>query len=336
MSESVGPSPSLPDGDDAVARYAIQAAIIRAQAALLKRQEGMLRRVDLPGGVGLWSCRLRDEALDWSSNSFDIFGIPRGSALSRPRVLQMYEAASLKLLNVLRTKALSRLHSFEFDSEIVTPGGERRWLRTRAGIETRDGVPHRLFGTHQDVTADIARLAALHRSADLDPLTGLANRRAFERCFGEPEASGGPPTGALILIDLDGFKAINDVHGHVAGDACLKRAAARLARICKGADLVARLGGDEFAVLIPRPADPIALRALGTAIVAGLGRPFAHAGLLLKVGASVGIARAEADTTPGLFARADAALYAAKEAGRNTAVLDHDGAERPRAPRKPA
>ena len=80
----------------------------------------------------------------------------------------------------------------------------------------------------------------------------------------------------------------------------------------------------------------VVLRALGTAIVAGLGRPFAHAGLLLKVGASVGIARAEADTTPGLFARADAALYAAKESGRNTAVLDHDGAERPRAPRKPA
>ena len=322
MSESA--DPSLPSPDDADARIAIQAAIIRAQSALLKRQDGMLRQADLPGGVGLWSCRLRDEALEWSGNSFDIFGIPRGTRLYRPRILDLYEASSLRLLNALRSKALTCIQNFEFDSEIVTPGGERRWLRTRAGIETRAGVPVRLFGTHQDVTADIARLAELHRSADLDPLTGLANRRAFERGFGEADRGSGFPPGALILIDLDGFKAINDGFGHAAGDACLKRAAARLARICSGADLVARLGGDEFAVLVPPPAEPAALRALGAAIVAGLGRPFSHACLVLRVGASVGIARAEAGPTRDLFARADAALYAAKDSGRNTALLDEE------------
>lgn len=323
-----------PDGsDDALARLAIQAAIIRAQAALLQRQDGLLRQADLPGGVGLWSCRLRDEALEWSGNSYDLFGLPRGTRLHRPRILEMYEAASLRLLNVLRTKALARLQNFEFDSEIVTPQGERRWLRTRAGIETRAGVPVRLFGTHQDVTADIARLAELHRSADLDPLTGLPNRRAFERYFGEPKTCGCLPAGALILIDLDGFKAINDEHGHAAGDACLKRAAARLARICKGADLVSRLGGDEFAVLVPPPADPDALRTLGAAIVAGLGRPFGHGSLVLKVGASVGIARMEGGAAQDLFVRADAALYAAKGSGRNTAFLDHELAATLRAAR---
>ncbi len=71
---------------------------------------------------------------------------------------------------------------------------------------------------------DIVRLAELKRSADLDALTGLPNRRAFERRFREPEADGRVAPGALILIDLDGFKAINDEHGHAAGDACLKRA----------------------------------------------------------------------------------------------------------------
>lgn len=322
--------PSRPNDTDA-AHLAIQAAIIRAQAALLKRQDGLLRQADLPGGVGLWSCRLRDDELEWSGNSFDLFGIPRGAQLYRPRILELYEPASLRLLTVLRTRAIARNHSFEFDSEIVTPWGERRWLRTRAGVETRAGVAVRLFGTHQDMTADIERLAELHRSADLDPLTGLPNRRAFERCFREPEANGCLPAGALILIDLDGFKAINDRHGHAAGDACLRHAAARLAQVCKGVDLVARLGGDEFAVLVPPPADPAALRVLGNAIVAALGRPFACGALALKVGASVGIARADGGAPPDLFARADAALYAAKESGRNTAILDHEMVGPPRA-----
>ncbi|MGC5778084.1 diguanylate cyclase domain-containing protein [Methylobacterium sp. NFXW15] len=309
-------------GDKAAARLAIQSAIIRAQAALLTRQDGIIRQADLPGGAGLWSCRLWDDTLDWSGNSFDVFGLPRGSRLHRPRILDLYDDASRRLLQALRARAIARGAGFAVDTEIVTPRGERRWLRSRAGIEMRDGVPVRLFGTHQDVTMDIVRLAELKRSADLDALTGLPNRRAFERRFREPEADGRVAPGALILIDLDGFKAINDEHGHAAGDACLKRAGARLAQICASADLVARLGGDEFAVLMPPPAETSALRTLGTAIVAGLACPFPHGGLLLKVGASVGIARAGKGPHHDLFARADAALYAVKKTGRNAARID--------------
>lgn len=310
--------------DDAQACLAMQAAIIRAQAALLDRQSHLLSAVDLPGGVGFWSCRLRDEALDWSGNAFDIFGVGRGRPLHRPRILELYEPASRRLLDLVRSNAIARGAGFAFDCEIVTTGGERRWVRTRGRVESRDGVPFRISGTHQDVSADIARLADLSRKAELDPLTGLPNRRAFERCCQEPEAAGRTGPAALILVDLDGFKAVNDVHGHEAGDACLRVSAARLARICAGADLVARIGGDEFAVLIPEPTDPALLRALGAAIVAGLRRPFAYAGIALRIGASVGIALAKDRPARDLFTRADAALYAAKESGRNAALMDGD------------
>lgn len=313
--------------DDAQARLAVQAAIIRAQAALLDRQSGLLNQIDLPGGVGFWSCRLRDETLDWSGNAFDIFGIRRGRPLRRAQILDLYEPASRRLLDLVRSRAIARGAGFAFDTEIITPAGERRWVRTQGRVETRDGAPIRIYGTHQDVSADIARIADLSRKAELDPLTGLPNRRAFERCCYEPEVAGRSVPAALILVDLDGFKAVNDDHGHEAGDACLRISAARLARICTGAELVARIGGDEFAVLVSGPTDPAILSALGGAIVAGLGRPFGYGEVTLRIGASVGIALADTFAARDLFARADAALYAAKESGRNAAVIDGNGGE---------
>jgi diguanylate cyclase (GGDEF)-like protein len=313
----------MPDPDPAAA-LALHRAIIREQAGLLSRRERALAAA----GAGLWSCRLDDGALDWAGGVHDLFGIPRGATLHRPRILELYEPASRRLLEIVRDRAITRHGAFLLDTEI-SAGGRSRWIRIRAAVETAGGRPVRLSGTKQDVTEEIARLAELSRRADRDPLTGLANRRAFEAQF-----DAGPDLpGALILIDLDGFKPVNDVHGHTAGDLCIRRSAARLASVCRDAGLVARIGGDEFAVLLRGSADPAALAERGRCIVAALGRPIPYRGRVLRIGASVGIAAERATgLTPGnaaragtrtrLFGRADAALYAAKAAGGNTVRID--------------
>jgi diguanylate cyclase (GGDEF)-like protein len=161
------------------------------------------------------------------------------------------------------------------------------------------------------------KLRELEARADIDPLTDVFNRRGFERelkrAIAHVARYGG--SAALVYLDLDGFKAINDRHGHAAGDAVLKAVAAALVQRVRASDTVARLGGDEFALLLwnldARNAGTKA-EALETAIDA-LGVPFGAE--QLTVGVSAGVAMLDAGTEAAeAVVRADAAMYARKGA----------------------
>jgi diguanylate cyclase (GGDEF)-like protein/PAS domain S-box-containing protein len=162
-------------------------------------------------------------------------------------------------------------------------------------------------------------------TADHDALTGLANRRTFER-RAEALVQGLPVTvpAAILFIDLDHFKPVNDQGGHAAGDAMLVAVAAAITSAVRATDLVARLGGDEFAVLLERCNSTAALHtaehicaAVAAVVLPWQGRPF-------SVGASLGLACLSADTASlaEWLARADAACYAAKAAGRGVVRAD--------------
>ena len=131
--------------------------------------------------------------------------------------------------------------------------GSYVWLEEHAQVAERgrDGRPLRLVGVSADSTARKEAEAQLAHLALHDPLTGLPNRRglaeAIERAIARAQRSARPL--AILALDLDGFKAINDRHGHPAGDTALIEIAARLRRAIRRSDLVARLGGDEFAVI---------------------------------------------------------------------------------------
>ncbi len=129
--------------------------------------------------------------------------------------------------------------------------------------------------------------------------------------------------GACVLfIDLDRFKAVNDTHGHAAGDGVLRAAAARVRRQVRGKDLVAWLGGDEFAVLLIDLPDPTVLPALAEAITAAVSNPIAVVDTQVSGGASIGSARldAQAEEAAQVLASADAAMHEAKRAGRGQRV----------------
>jgi two-component system cell cycle response regulator len=168
-------------------------------------------------------------------------------------------------------------------------------------------------------------LEALRRLATRDELTGLANRREYDRILSEEEERArrfGHPL-ALVIVDLDRFKAVNDSHGHGAGDAVLREAARRVAASIRTVDRAARIGGEEFALILVQTDGAAALEVARRAIVAvGRGPIDAGGGLMLKVTASAGVAELPADgaSAAELFAAADRALYAAKERGRNRAV----------------
>lgn len=176
-----------------------------------------------------------------------------------------------------------------------------------------------------DITADLLMAAELRRLASSDPLTGVPNRRHFEECSAQiiaaREAQGHAV--AVLMVDVDHFKQINDTHGHPVGDEVLKVVARRCRETLRDRDLFARFGGEEFVALLSAPVIedvPIAAERLRSAIAA---EPITVDGTRIAVSISVGAAIGEAlpggdpSLLAGLVARADEALYRAKAAGRN-------------------
>lgn len=159
------------------------------------------------------------------------------------------------------------------------------------------------------------QIAELEARADVDPLTDVLNRRGFDRelarALSYVKRYGG--RAALVLIDLDGFKAVNDSHGHAAGDALLKAVAARLVASVRASDIVARLGGDEFAALLwnlDESQAAVKTRDIEVSISAVRADG-------LAVGASAGAVMLDGDRTPGdITDAADRAMYARKRERR--------------------
>lgn len=160
-----------------------------------------------------------------------------------------------------------------------------------------------------------SHLWRLERAANVDGLTGLATRARFFDLAHVQFAAGAT---AALYIDLDGFKAVNDDHGHAAGDDVLAGVAERLAAAVGEGVLLGRLGGDEFAALCPPGAPPDEPARLAAAVVDALRSPLDVGGVRVQVGASVGVARRrDGESLPRLLERADAALLAMKAAGKD-------------------
>ncbi len=185
--------------------------------------------------------------------------------------------------------------------------------------EANAAVTHELRGLN--LRLEGARLAA-QEEALTDPLTGLRNRRAADVLL-ERLCSAGAPF-ALLHMDLDFFKAVNDSLGHAAGDLVLEKVGQILQDQIRSDDCAARIGGDEFVIVIVGRTEPQVLQAIAERIIARISEPISFEGNDCRVSASIGIVRSvdmvRADPTL-LLASADRALYAAKHAGRSRAVL---------------
>ena len=276
--------------------------------------------------IGAWECELETERLAWTSGVYDIFGFPKGNPLRRASIVDLYVDESRRDMELARAEVIRSGRAISLDVEIRTWRGERRWMRLSINAMGEGGRPVRIFGAKQDITSDRQAMESLRRQAETDPLTGLANRSVFEARYREivGDSLNYGFASALVLIDLDRFKDLNDTFGHTAGDACLREIAVRLRRAFCNTSLVARLGGDEFAVILRAPAAPARIARVLQETVVMLSRPLFWNGLRIEVGASIGAAlvgRPHRRRITELFAEADIALYEAKAAGRNKVHL---------------
>ena len=279
--------------------------------------------------IGAWECELATERLSWTQGVYDIFGYPQSNPLRRSSIVDLYIDESKRNMELARAEVIRSGRPVTLDTEIRTWRGESRWMRLSINAVQGVGKPARIFGSKQDVTSDRQAIESLRHQAETDPLTGLANRSVFQARYREivDDSLNHGFASALVLIDLDGFKPLNDTFGHLAGDACLCEVAQRLRRAFHNAGLVGRLGGDEFAIILHAPTDPARIARVLQQTVMMLGRPLFWNGLRLEVGASIGaalIGRPHRRRIVELFAEADIALYDAKAAGRNRVHLIGD------------
>jgi len=191
-------------------------------------------------------------------------------------------------------------------------------------------APEGYVATMTDITSRKKAEEKLRFRADHDALTGLPNRSLFDDRLQSAMASAlrHGERFALILVDLDGFKGVNDRHGHLAGDTLLVEVGQRLLACVRGSDTVARFGGDEFAVILGEVDGREDAAEVAGRICAAMAAPFELSGAVARIGASVGIvlgpdAEADAET---LQRRADAALYAVKRSGGGGFRFDADEA----------
>ena len=216
-------------------------------------------------------------------------------------------------------------HALQSEQRYVAAGGLVRWVLHGVTVVPKlDGHPAWFAVSAQDITErrraeqDLRALTdALAEQAVRDPLTGLANRSLLEerlRAVLARDARTGDST-AVLFLDLDGFKAVNDRHGHLVGDAVLRAVATRLVAAVRPADTVARLGGDEFVVLV-EGATVDGVAALADRLRAAVAAPVLLGALDLKVGVSIGVALSEggAMEPSALLGRADRLMYAEKRA----------------------
>ena len=195
-------------------------------------------------------------------------------------------------------------HSRQAEKRYVRPDGEVVWVLANVTfVRDEHGRPLCWVGQFQDITE-------LRRLASRDPLTDALNRRAFELELGRCS------DGAVLLLDLDGFKDVNDIHGHEAGDELLRGIAGAITRRLRRDDVLARLGGDEFAVLLPGcPMDEAARVALDLTVLIAEQR-FVFDGSERGVTASIGLSPVVSGVAPAaMLAAADRAMYDAKAVG---------------------
>ncbi|MFU8833281.1 MAG: PAS domain S-box protein, partial [Wenzhouxiangella sp.] len=204
-----------------------------------------------------------------------------------------------------------------------TKDGSWRWLITRARVTETDarGQPLIIAGTCIDITSRKRSAEQLLHAAQHDSLTGLPNR-ALTYALGEHLLESAPRHGqrsAVLFVDLDRFKPINDHYGHATGDAVLQEVANRLKKCVRTEDVVGRLGGDEFVVILAQVGKVNDISKVAAKCLAEISRPILHKDLELAVSPSIGISLFPADggDMDALVKHADIAMYHAKQNGRN-------------------
>jgi diguanylate cyclase (GGDEF)-like protein/PAS domain S-box-containing protein len=299
-----------------------QARLQHSQARLKLALEG--------SHMAIWDLEVDSGSVYLSETWSELLGGPKLATQSSLReLLRQIPAADRTLVTAAFKQVLQkREEDFLAEHRLRTRTGRTLWLATQGRVTERDanGRATRMLGIIVDISERHHREDKIHRLAHFDTLTSLPNRHMLtqEVTKALARARRARQFGALMFIDLDRFKSINDARGHATGDALLKAVAARLQSLTREGDMVARMGGDEFVVLATSLADNAADAArsahlLAEKMRAALELPYEIGQQFFTSSASIGVAVLVMDnqTVDDLLREADIAMYRAKSAGRN-------------------
>jgi len=270
--------------------------------------------------------RLRGEAsapMIYVSQNVSLLGYDAAQWLDSPTLYQSFVHPDdrAKVQDTMAQLLKSNAASVTIEYRMLDHAGESRWVENRYTpvCDARTRVLE-IEGVMIDITERKLAAERIALLARTDVLTGLANRASFSDRLRQSFAAAkrGASPFAVLYLDLDRFKDVNDMRGHSAGDKLLQAVAQRLRTATREADFVARLGGDEFAIVQSDVHDPAFAGALATSVISALSAPYDIDGEQLRIGASAGISVFSQDAVApdSLLAQADQALYRAKEDGR--------------------
>ena len=309
--------------------------LLRGAHALvaLGRSERSLARAQRIARIGSWEWNPYTNELQWSGETFRILGIDASEPSSWDRFFAAVHPADRERVREEMREGMRGNHSFHIHYRVVLPDGSVRHVDSQGEV-TSDGPEAGgwISGTLQDVTDQAHAKARIHYLASYDSLTGLANRRLFQDQLARSVAAArtrGHLLGVLFM-DLDRFKKINDSLGHAAGDQLLQTVSERLRAHVRGSDVVgrididepaaiSRLGGDEFTILLGKLEQPEDAGDVARRILRAIPEVIDLGGHSVSLSASIGIAiyPFDGEDVETLIKHADAAMYAAKEQGRD-------------------
>jgi diguanylate cyclase (GGDEF)-like protein/PAS domain S-box-containing protein len=307
-----------------VARYSSLMRDISDEVAArrdLARQTATLNAVieSIPAMVAVWDMDMRYRLVNkayvrWlGRHRRDVVGAKIGEVLTDTE----YRRSAPWAMRALAGETVT------YEKEYGDVDGKKHLSFTYIPLHLKDGKIGGAVGVAHDITHHREENVRLMLLSERDPLTGLLNRAGFEKYLQNRSDSGDGASVAVLYIDLDHFKPINDRYGHATGDDVLREFAARLQAIVRPTDAVARLGGDEFGVVLAGVREPEHAAQVAQKVVEMARQPFVVRELALNIGASVGVAfdADAADGWRGLVARADVMAYQAKAKGRDQAAL---------------
>jgi diguanylate cyclase (GGDEF)-like protein/PAS domain S-box-containing protein len=268
--------------------------------------------------------------LEQSSSGAEVLGYSRRELVGLNLLALAHPDDTDAARRLLEAATAAPGDGFTVELRMRHAAGSWRYVEARARSLLDEPEVAGIVAIFRDVTERRALEDEVAHRSFHDPLTGLANRALFKNRVEHALARRGNPLPAVLFVDLDGFKAINDSVGHAAGDELLVIVAERLLECVRPDDTVARLGGDEFAVLLDDVADPRDVSNVARRIIRSMQVPFAVAGKEVYVTASVGVAVHETEGIDHLLRDADVALYMAKSQGKGRYVVfdlrSHSGA----------
>ena len=276
-------------------------------------------------GDGVWDWDIPSGVEIFSKRFMEMYGYGEGELASRTDEFdaRTHPDDLEQLLRNRQAHLDGHTPTYINEHRIQCKDGSWKWTLSRGMVISRDAhcKPLRMIGTHTDITGRKHSEALIWQQANFDPLTGLPNRRMLrdrvEQEIKKSRRDGGHL--AILFIDLDHFKEVNDTLGHDRGDLLLVEAARRIRRCVRESDTVARMGGDEFTVVLPELAGSDSMARITQDILNAMAAVFQLGDEQVFVSASIGITVYPQDATEveGLFKNADQALYVAKGAGRN-------------------